>query len=276
MSQPAWPGDARLALCVLLSLERVEYLPPPNAVVAPSARTGGPYPQIFDPHLVSLHEYGNRVGVFRVLDVLDRLGVRATAAVDAQVCMRLPRLVDDCVARGYEIAAHGCPTHLQTDALPEDEERALIREAAAAVEQAAGTPPRGWVGADYGESSRTPALLAEAGFRYVCDWPNDDCPYPIATAAGELVSLPVTFDCDDVQTCKVRAQPAEIWERTIREAAETLHAEGRRLLAVHVHPWVSGQPFRIRALERALTNVLGLEGVWQATAGEVVAHACPD
>jgi allantoinase len=267
-----WPGGAALALCVVVSLEQVEWSPP-EGVVPPSVR-GAVYPRAFDPVVLSLHEYGNRVGVFRVLDVLDRLGLRCTAAVDALTCERRPRLVQECRARGFSFAGHGVSaSRMTTESTPEGEEREAIGRCLAALERVAGSAPRGWLGVDYGESSRTLRLLAEAGVRYVCDWPNDEQPYRMTTEAGDLLSLPVAVDLDDAVAMRVRSLPAPRWAELVLAAAARLAEEGRgsgRLLVLNLHPYVVGQPFRIGQLERALRSLSEREDVWAATADEIV------
>jgi peptidoglycan/xylan/chitin deacetylase (PgdA/CDA1 family) len=269
-----WPGGAPLALCVVVSLEQVEWQPH-DGVAPPSAR-GALYPSAYDPVVLSLHEYGNRVGAFRVLDLLDRLGVRATAAVDALLAERRPALVEECAARGFAFAGHGLSaSRMTTEETGEAEEREQIARCLAAIETVTGSRPGGWLGVDYGESSRTLGLLAEAGVRWVCDWPNDEQPYELSTGAGELVSIPVTLDLDDVVAMRQRALPAPEWADMVEAAAARLVRDGAasgRMLVLNLHPYVVGQPFRIRHLERALGNVLAAGSVWVATADEIAAH----
>ena len=269
-----WPEDARVALCVIVTLGHVEWLPPENAIVPPSATRVGPYPEVPDIHETSPHEYGTRVGVFRVMDVLARHGIRATVAMDAAVLASCPYLVDECQRRGWEFVGHGTTSsRMITEAMTEADEREYIRSSLDAVRAATGKMPAGWVGVDYGESTRTVRLLAEMGVRYVCDWPNDEQPYRMTVPTGSMVSLPVTLDLDDVLFHHIRTIPIRRFAELITESFDVLHEEGAetgRLLVLNLHPFVIGQPYRISHLDRALEHITRHEGVWVATGSEIV------
>jgi peptidoglycan/xylan/chitin deacetylase (PgdA/CDA1 family) len=273
-----WPGGARLAVVVLLCLEAVEW--EPHDGVAPPAARGAVYPRAFDSTVLSLHEYGNRVGVFRVLDVLDRLGIPGTAAVDALLAETRPTVVEECAARDFAFAGRGeSASRMVTELMGEDDECAAIEHCLAAVANVTGTRPTGWFSTGYGESTRTLGLLADAGVRYVCDWPNDEQPYPIGTPPRRLVSMPAAVDLDDEGALRLRSIPVDRWAKMITDAAARLAADGGesgRLLVLPLHPYVVGQPFRIRYLERALAAVAGTDGVWLATADDVVGSLTPD
>ena len=129
-----WPEDARVALCVIVTLGHVEWRPPENVVVPPSATRVGPYPEVPDIHETSPHEYGTRVGVFRVMEVLARHGIKATVAMDAAVLGTCPYLVDECQRRGWEFVGHGTTSsRMITEAMSEAEEREYIRSSLDAV-----------------------------------------------------------------------------------------------------------------------------------------------
>lgn len=264
-----WPGGAGLAVVLMLCLEAVEWQPPD--AVAPPAVHGAVYPRAFDPTVLSLHEYGNRVGVFRVLDVLDRLGIPGTAAVDALCAETRRTVVEECAARGFAFAGRGVSaSRMVTELMPEDEERAAIERCLTAVASVTGTRPPGWFATGYGESTRTLDLLADAGVRYVCDWPNDERPYAIGPG---LVSMPAAVDLDDEVALKLRSLPVDRWAAMVTEACARLVADGAesgRLLVLPLHPYLVGQPFRIRHLERALAAVAETDGVWLATADDVL------
>ena len=269
-----WPGRARVALCVIVSLEHLDWLPPQESIVAPSAVRRRPYPAVTDIHETSYHDYGTRVGGFRVMRVLDRYGIKATAAMDAGVAIGCPALVRECRKRNWEFIGHGLSlSQMITERMPEGREREYIERSLDAVRQASGQSPAGWIGMDYGESTRTVRLLAEAGVRYVCDWPNDEQPYLMKVPVGQMVSLPVTVELDDVFTHTLRLIPIQRYTTMITEAFDRLYADGAtsgRLLVLNIHPTRVGQPFRIKYLDLALGHIMRHQGVWAATGREIV------
>lgn len=270
----AWPNGERLAFFVLLHLEFWELEPPDGT--HRDTRFKGPRGDFFpEYHYFTQREYGNRIGMFRVLDQLDRHGIKATVAANAGACDRYPFLVEECRRRGYEFVAHGdYQSRMITSDMDEAAERRVIVETADRIEAAAGARPTGWLGVDSGESTRTPQPLAEAGFDYQLDWPNDDQPY-LMTTDPPLVAMPNQMEWDDVNALWLRHVPNPRYPGLVGEAFRTLHAEGAQsgmLFGLPLHPWVIGQPQRIRYLAQALDDICALDGVWQATAGEIARH----
>ena len=233
----------------------------------------GPRPHPDLPRL-SHREYGHRVGIFRILDALANAGITPTIAMDAMTAEHYPFLVRYCLDRGCEIIGHGLSaSRLITSRMNEGEERQYISASITALERATGARPRGWLGSAYGESSKTPQLLAEAGIHYVCDWVNDEQPYPLQVSAGELYALPVTLELDDVHALWTRRVSVERFARTIVDIVDILAREGEpsgRVAVANLHPWLSGQAFRIGAIERALASITAQPHVWAATGGEII------
>lgn len=269
----AWPNGARIAVGIVVSIEQYEMAQAPGAflpVTLPGGMGRGPYP---DFRSYSLREYGNRIGVFRVMEALDRHGLRATAAIDASVATQKPVIPRECLKRGWEIAAHGnAVTQVITAKLDEAQERAQISAALDSLERATGTRPEGWHGPEYGESARTPGILAELGVKYVLDWPNDELPYAMRTKAGSLVSLPMLVDFDDVFAHWYRKLTMARWQLSIKDALDWMIADGKtrpRMLILNLHPWLIGQPWRISYLDAVLADLKKRKGVWCATAGDI-------
>jgi peptidoglycan/xylan/chitin deacetylase (PgdA/CDA1 family) len=224
---------------------------------------------------VTHREYGHRVGIFRLFDLFDAHGMRATAAVDALTARGYPRLVTECGRRGWEVIAHGVGQRRAITAeMSETDERAYIQLALDAVARAAGAAPRGWLGPEGSESTRTPALLSELGVDYACDWANDDQPYLIGPPERPLVSLPLMQEVSDVSLHWNRRVTMARWAEVVCEAFDTLYREGResgRLFALPLHPWCIGQPFRMRYLEQVLAHIKAHDGVWATTGAEIAA-----
>ena len=223
---------------------------------------------------LSHREYGHRVGIFRVLDTLQKHGIKATVAMDAMTAENYPYLVRHCLDAGAEIIGHGVSlSRMISSNMSEDAEREYIGQSVAALTRATGSAPAGWLGPEYGESARTPQLLSEAGLHYVCDWVNDEQPYPLHSPHGEMFALPVMVELDDAVALWDRRVMIGRYQQLVEESFETLYQDGQqngRLMALNLHPWLIGQPFRIGYLDRALGHIMRRGGVWAATGSEIV------
>ena len=269
-----WPEDARVALCVIVNLEHAEWSPPQGSYQLPTL-AGGYLPHRFpDYPMLSHREYGHRVGIFRVLDVLQKYGIKPTVAMDALTAENYPYLVSHCLGRGCEIIGHGISvSRMITGDMSEQEEREYIQTSVAALKRQTGSAPLGWLGPEYGESSRTPQLLAQAGIHYVCDWVNDEQPYPIKTPRGELFALPIMLELDDTNALWDRHVAIDRYGEMLKESFDILYRDGAqngRLLVLNLHPWLIGQPFRIGCLEDGLGYMIGHRDVWAATGSEII------
>ena len=267
----AWPNGAQVAAFVVLYLEHWELQPSDESLR--DTRFVGEYGSYFpDFRTWTQREYGNRVGIFRVLDALDAAGIVPAVAANAMAVARTPRLVELLCRRGCEFIAHGvAATRMVTARMDEAAEREEIAHCLRVIEAATGVRPTGWAGQDFSESTRTPQLLAEAGFTYVLDWPNDDQPYWLNTDPP-IVSLPNQAEWDDVQQQWLRRLPAHRYPALVREAFSVLRAEAGasgRVFGLGVHPWLSGMAARIRYLREALGVLELAPDVWRTTPGAV-------
>jgi peptidoglycan/xylan/chitin deacetylase (PgdA/CDA1 family) len=267
----AWPTSARIAFCVVLHLEYWQLIAAEDSHKDP--RHVGEFGS-FNPdyRTWTQREHGNRIGIFRVLEVLDRYQIKAGVAVNAMAVERYPYLIEQLKKRGYEFIAHGTSSNrMITSKMSEADEKREIAQAIASVEKASGKKPTGWLGQDYGESQRTPRLLADAGLDYVLDWPNDDQPYPLKVGK-KFVSMPNQPEWDDSQQLVLRRIPSPRYPDLVAEAFELLHGEGGQVFSLQVHPWVMGLAHRIKYLDEALRRIERFDHVWQATPGEIAAH----
>ena len=266
-----WPRNARVAFFALLYVEYWELDPAQDSYRDP--RLVGEFGSFVpDYRTWTQREYGNRTGIFRVLDVLDRYQIRAGVAVNALAAERYPYLIEQFKKRRYEFIGHGhSANRMITSKMSEADERQEITESLAALEKAAGIRPKGWLGQDYGESQRTPQLLADAGLDYVLDWPNDDQPYPMKVGR-KFVALPSQPEWDDVQQLALRRIAMPRYPDIVAEAFELLHREGGQVFNLAVHPWLLGMPHRIKYLDEALRRIERFGNVWHATPGEVAQH----
>lgn len=274
--RPEWPlpDGAKVAVFVLLHIEHWELNPPPGSYSDP--RFHGVYGNFApDYWRWSYRLYGNRVGIHRILRVLDAFGIRATVAFNAMAIERYPDLVEAVRERpGWEPVAHGIAANrMITSQMSEAQERAHILRARDAVALAFGESPQGWAGQDHGATERTSQLLAEAGFSYTLDWPNDERPYP-HLADHRLLAVPTQPDWDDVQALWLRRVPLQRYPDLVAEAADEMSASvpAGRVLCLGLHPWMMGAPHRTVYLRRALERIRERRDVWFATAGEIAAQ----
>ncbi len=267
----AWPGGARVALWVVVPLEWF----PLDMGATPFRLPGGmerAYPDYWN---YTHRDYGSRVGVFRIMSVLDRLGIRATAPVSAAICERYPAVIEAGKARGWEFAAHGLHMgQIHHAGLARDDEARIVSESIATVRRATGQPVTGWLSPGGSESPHTLDLVAEQGIEYVCDWVNDDLPYPLGTARGRLHSLPYAHELSDTTIIWQFHHSAEEFGQQVRDQFDLLYREaaggGGRIVSLTVHPWIVGQPHRIKALHEALEHVMRHAAVWPATGAQIL------
>lgn len=267
------PGGARVALWII---NNIEFFPldrpmPGDANERPRGKEGTPMVRHW-----AQRDYGNRVGVFRLMEVLSKRGLRSTVALNSDVCDHHPEIIEDCLELGWEMMGHNRTNVERLNEVPLEEERGLIRAALERIQQATGRRPVGWLGSGLQETWNTLDHLADEGCLYVADWVNDDQPYLMDLGKGRrLVSVPYSYEVNDTAAIvRSRYTPGE-FERMIRDQFEVLWREGEhsgRVMAICLHPYVTGQPHRVRALERALDHILAFDGVWKATGEEIARH----
>jgi allantoinase len=269
-----WPNGAKLAVCLLVELGHYEWKPPDGAFDPPThtpPHSMNPYP---DYVTVTFHEYGHRIGIFRVMEVFDRYNVKATVPMDAYTAEHYPALVDECQNRAWEIIGHGITQRQAiTSLMSEAEERDYIGRSIDALRKATGKAPAGWLSPEHSQSTRTPKILAEMGLRYCCDLPNDEQPYRLHTPSGELFALPCMIEIGDTVGHYNRKLPLQRWVQMVNETVDVMcedASETGLLLAFRLHPWCVGQPYRIKYLEEIVSAMTRRDDVWIATGSEII------
>jgi allantoinase len=258
-----WPDGGRIAFTVTLMLDYWELEAPKDE--SPDPRIVSPLGKFFPDWLTWSHRlYGARVGIFRILEVLDQFNLRPSVALGTQAAKRYPELVDALLRRDACFMAHGDYASRRITSRMQDERGAIIA-ARDGVAAAIGQVPKGWCGQDFNESADTPSLLTEAGFDYTTDWANDDRPYLL----GSLLALPPQPEWNDLECMWLRRVTPPVWSANIAEAFEFLQTEGGNVFNLTLHPWITGQAHRIRYLRDALHQVLGKPHVWRSTTDAV-------
>jgi peptidoglycan/xylan/chitin deacetylase (PgdA/CDA1 family) len=265
-----WPDGAHVAFWVIPNIEFFSLM---EKVPAASGGPGTPPPDV---PTWSVRDYGNRVGVFRLMEVLARHGVRATVALNSELCAYHPEIIAEGQKLKWEWMGHCESNTRRLNEAPPGEEAGIIRRAFAAIEKATGSRPRGWLGSGLQETWDTLDLLAEAGAEYVCDWTNDDQPYVMSLAGGRrLVSVPYSYEINDKPAFERQHRTAEEFADMIRRQFDVLYREGAqsgRVMAIALHPYLTGVPHRIDAFEAALAYICNHQRVWKATGGEIARH----
>ena len=268
-----WPGGARVALWVNPNIEffGLDDVMPGTV----NERVPREHARVPNVRNWSLRDYGNRVGVWRIMETLTRYGIRASAALNSELCIHHPEIIEEASRLGWELMGHGQTNALRLNEMRPEQEREAIFEALDRIEAACGTRPVGWLGPGLAETWNTLEYLSQAGIRYVCDWANDDQPYTMQIGSPPMVSLPYSVQTNDVPAYFDMKASVPEFERTLKAQFDTLYREGAdsgRVMAIAVHPFLTGQPHRIGALDSALEYICSHEHVWLATGREIVDH----
>ncbi|MDN5926344.1 MAG: polysaccharide deacetylase family protein [Hyphomicrobiales bacterium] len=260
------PGNARMVVWVIVNIE--EWDPRetmPRTVLTPPAG-GSPLPDI--PNW-AWHEYGNRVGFWRLLEALDNHGIRAVLAINGKAIAAYEAISRAALDRGWEFIGHGFG---QKNMQKVPDEREDIRKTAAAITTFTGKRPRGWLGPGLTETWETPDLLVEEGFDYVCDWVLDDEPVALKTRTRPILNVPYTQECNDVAMMLIQHHKAdEYHDRAMDQFAQIYHDSARsaRVMALVVHPYIMGAPHRAGHFRRVLEKISRLPDVVFWTGEEI-------
>lgn len=261
------PDGARLAVWVMVNVERWDARETmPRTVQTPPAG-GTPSPDI--PNW-AWHEYGNRVGFWRMLEVLDALKIRASLAINGSAIAAYEPIARAARNRGWEFIGHG---YSQKNMQNVPNERDDIARTSRAIADYVGRSPRGWLGPGLTETWETPDILVEEGYDYVCDWVLDDQPVVLKTRSGTIVNIPYTQDCNDVPMMLNQHHRASEYRDRAIDQFEQLYAdahESARVMALVVHPYIMGAPHRLRYFREALDHISGKPGVVFWTGEEIL------
>jgi hypothetical protein len=273
----SWPSGQPVAFYPIILVEYYEDTPPEGAVVAGDVfgglGGGGPLrrPQVTR---VGNRDYGHRVGFFRLMEILEDLGITPVLAIDAMAAEHYPAIVRFIADHDVEIVAHGVAiTRAITSKMSAEEETAYIADAKSRIEAAVAKTTNGWFGPSSSESGHTLQHLVDAGFSYTFDWPIDEQPFFFDTSP-KILGLPPLHDLSDNAAINVRGLLNERYAASLVDAAKRLVLDGAtsaRLFSFTLNPFTSGQPARSSYVRAALTEIVGLPGIWKTTPAEVFA-----
>ena len=262
-----WPGGAKVAVYVGLNIEHSlvgrpsTSIWPGTADLVPDALNHG------------WRDYGVRVGIWRIIEILDRNGLRASALINSDAARHYPQIVKAGLERDWAWLAHGRTNSVLHTGMDRDEERAVLTDIVDTIAGATGRRPRGWMGPGLTETFHTPELLAELGLDYVLDWTNDDRPYPLNVPG--MLSVPYTVELNDLGLFGKGTTGPEFLQIVV-DQYEQLSADARngggRVLALALHPFAIGQAFRAKYLDRALAHLAAQPDVWLTTSDDIAEY----
>ncbi|MFY9212220.1 MAG: polysaccharide deacetylase family protein [Aestuariivita sp.] len=262
----SWPGGKRLALYIGLNLEHFAFGERLGAELAP----GGPQPDILN---YAWRDYGNRVGAWRMRDMFDALDMPVSVLANSAMYDYAPDLMAAYSARGDEVVGHGRTNAERQSVLPEADEANLIAEATEVLTQANGTPPKGWLSPWIAESHATPDLLKAAGYGYTLNWAMDDQPVWMRTKHGPLLSIPYPQEANDIPSIVARKDGAQAFADMVRDNFDEMLEQSVHqplVMGIALHPYLVGQPFRLRALRGVLQHICShRDDIWLTQAGDI-------
>ncbi len=265
-----WPEGKRLALYLGFNVEHFDFGEGLGAALGPKS----PEPDVLN---YSWRDYGNRVGVWRCLELFDALKLPLGALINTALYDDCPEVVEALVKRGDELIGHGHTNSERQGTLSEADERALLEDCRSRIARESGRPPLGWLSPWISESVLTPDLLVETGYRYTLNWCHDDQPVRFNTRSGKtLWSIPYPQELNDIPMIVARQMDGRDFADMIVDNFDEMHAQCEAqplVMGIALHPYLVGQPYRLRHLRRALQHILSHSSrVWFTTPGAICAH----
>jgi allantoinase len=262
-----WPNGARVALWVIPNIEHFLFDRPGTKISGGGMEVN---PDILN---YAWRDYGVRVGIWRLMEIMAKFGVRGTVALNSDVCREYPRIIEEGKKLGWEWMGHGTTNSILLNQQTEAEERALIKEVVSTITRAAGKAPRGWLSPAMSETVRTLDILAENGIEYTGNWVNDEQPYPMKVKKGSMISMPYSSEINDIPALLSLHQSPERFGQMICDQFDVLYEDGAtsgRVMSICLHPFIIGHPHRSKYLAKALAHITSRQDVWLATGSEIV------
>ena len=264
-----WPNGARLAFWVAPNIEFYELDPPVNPIRASWAR---PVPDVQG---YAWRDYGNRAGIWRMMEVMDRYGVRGSISLNLALCDHFPDIAAACRERNWEFFSHGIYNTRYTYGMTPEQERAMIRDVQDSVRKWSGQELAGWLAPALTLTPDTMDLLAEAGVKYTLDLFHDDQPLPVKVKTGRMISVPYSLEINDFTTLFQGNYTPHDYTDAIKAQFDRLYAEGTengQVMCIPLHPFLIGQPHRVKQFDAALDYITGHDKVWVTTGREIAEH----
>jgi len=262
-----WPHGARVAFYIGLNVEHFEIDKPSTSIWSGTSHLKP------DPLNYGWRDYGARVGIWRLIDTLDRYGLRASVLLNSDVCRHYPQIIEAGRQRNWVWLAHGKTNSILHADMTPAEERVVLKDIVETIAAATGQRPKGWIGPGLTETFETPKILKDLGLSYVLDWCADDQPFPLNVPG--MISVPYAIELNDIALFIAKSFSGEEFYRAVVDQFDQLYkdsAQSGRVMALALHPFVIGQPFRHKYFAKALEYIASHEDVWLTTSDEIAAH----
>ena len=261
-----WPGKKRLAIYIGFNVEHFDFGAGLGAALGPKS----PEPDVLN---YSWRDYGNRVGVWRCLELFDSLKLPVGALINTALYDYCPEVVEAHVKRGDELIGHGHTNSERQADLPEEQERELLRFCRRKIQEKSKIAPRGWLSPWISESLVTPDLLKETGYEYTLNWCHDDQPTQLDTRAGKLWSIPYPQELNDIPMIALRQMDGRDFADMIVDNYDEMLRQSKvqpLVMGIALHPYLVGQPYRLKHLRRALQHIVKQRKAWLTTPGKIL------
>jgi peptidoglycan/xylan/chitin deacetylase (PgdA/CDA1 family) len=266
----AWPNGAGLAIWVIPNIEffHLSHVMPGVA----NERVSKEHAKVPNIRNWAVRDYGNRVGIWRFFDILSKYNIRGTAALNSDICLHHPQIIQRAVELDWELMGHCQTNTVRLNEMNPEQEQEAIHETLEVIAKSSGKRPVGWLGAGLSETWNTLDILAEEGLQYVADWACDDLPFKMSFNGKSLMSIPYSLHVNDTTQFFNQKLTAEEFETLIKAQFNYLYQEAKtapKVMAIALHPYVSGVPQWAGAIDRALEYVSGHKDIWFATGSEI-------
>ena len=261
-----FPNGARVAVWVIPNIEHFHFDKPSTSITPVTAHMK---PDVLN---FAWRDFGVRVGIWRMMEVMEKHGVKGTVALNSEVCEHYPRIIEVGNELGWEWMGHGSSNSVLHNEQSEDEERALIGDIVATIRDGTGRQPKGWLGPALTETHNTPDILAENGIEYLCDWCNDEQPYTMNVRTGTMISMPYSIEVNDIPAFLDHGLSPEDFYRMIVDQFDVLYEDGAvtgRVMAICLHPFLIGHAFRSKYFDKALAYITRRSEVWMTRGGDI-------
>jgi allantoinase len=264
----ALPNKARVAIVPYINIEHFPADIPGTAII-PGTQQFNP-----DPLNYGWRDYGNRVGLWRMMELMDSIGMRGTVCLNSDVIREYPRVLEEGMKRDWAWIGHGinnAPANFLSG-IDENKEREIIAEVLEKMEATIGRKTKGWLSPFLTHTNNTPNLLAELGVEYLCDYTADDHPFPFNTKTGNLISVPYTVELNDIPAFQNVGVSSQAFGDMIIDQFDVLYEEGEtnaRIMPICLHTFWVGQPNKFKHLKRAFEYIAGHSDIWFATGDEI-------